>query len=117
MEGDRGTRPPALKDGKTKINILLVGCLPVPLPEMMRQDRMQGDVRIVIQNNMCYRFGIMGNNEKTISFCAVTENIDALDSLSASQNRSRSFLFNQAITNHIALHACHYVLVRRGMEE
>ena len=78
---------------------------------------MQGDVRIVIQNNMCYRFGIMGNNEKTISFRAVTEKIDALDSLAAAQDRSRSYLINEAITNYIELHASQDALVRRGLEE
>jgi predicted transcriptional regulator len=73
--------------------------------------------RIVIQNNMCYRFSIMGNNEKTISFRAVTEKIDALDSLAAAQDRSRSYLINEAITNYIELHAYQDALVRRGLEE
>jgi hypothetical protein len=34
----------------------------------------------------------MGSNEKTISFRAVAEKIDTLDSLAAAQNRSRSYL-------------------------
>ena len=73
--------------------------------------------RIVIQNNMCYRSGIMGSNEKTISFRAVTEKIDALDSLAAAQDRSRSYLINEAITNYIELHAYQDALVRKGLEE
>src|SRR5437660_12287336 len=73
--------------------------------------------RIVIQKNMCYRSGIMGSNEKTISFRAVTEKIDALDSLAAAQDRSRSYLINEAITNYIELHAYQDALVRRGLEE
>ena len=72
---------------------------------------------IVIQNNMCYCSGIMGSNEKTISFRAVTEKIDALDSLAAAQDRSRSYLINEAITNYIELHAYQDALVRKGLEE
>jgi len=73
--------------------------------------------RIVIQKNMCYRSGIMGSNEKTISFRAVTEKIEALDSLAAAQDRSRSYLINEAITNYIELHAYQDALVRKGLEE
>jgi predicted transcriptional regulator len=72
---------------------------------------------IVIQNNMCYRSGIMGSNEKTISFRAVTEKIDALDSLATAQDRSRSYLINEAISNYIELHAYQDALVRKGLEE
>jgi predicted transcriptional regulator len=43
----------------------------------------------------------MSNTEKTISFRAVAEKIDALDSLAAAQDRSRSYLINEAITNYI----------------
>jgi predicted transcriptional regulator len=59
----------------------------------------------------------MGSNEKTISFRAVTEKIDALDSLAAAQDRSRSYLINEAITNYIELHAYQDALVRKGLEE
>jgi len=71
----------------------------------------------VIQNNMCYYPGIMGSTEKTISFRAVTQKIDALDSLAAAQDRSRSYLINEAITNYIELHAYRDALVRKGQEE
>jgi predicted transcriptional regulator len=64
-----------------------------------------------------YRSGIMGSNEKTISFRAVTEKIDALDSLAAAQDRSRSYLINEAIANYIELHAYQDALVRKGLEE
>jgi predicted transcriptional regulator len=59
----------------------------------------------------------MGNTEKTISFRAVAEKIDTLDSLAAAQERSRSYLINQAISNYIELHAYQDALVRKGLEE
>ena len=59
----------------------------------------------------------MRSNEKTISFRAVAEKIDALDSLAAAQDRPRSYLINEAITNYIELHACQDALVRKGLEE
>lgn len=59
----------------------------------------------------------MSNNEKTISFRALAEKIDALDSLAAAQDRSRSYLINEAITNYIELHAYQEALVRKGLEE
>jgi predicted transcriptional regulator len=43
--------------------------------------------------------------EKTISFRADAEKIDTLDSLAAAQDRPRSYLINEAITNYIELHA------------
>jgi len=72
---------------------------------------------VVIQNNTWYRSGIMSSTEKTISFRAVTDKIAALDSLAAAQERSRSYLINEAITNYIELHAYQDALVRKGMEE
>jgi predicted transcriptional regulator len=59
----------------------------------------------------------MGNTEKTISFRAVAEKIDTLDSLAAARDRSRSYLINEAITNYIELHAYQNALVRKGLEE
>lgn len=59
----------------------------------------------------------MGKNEKTISFRAIAEKIDALDSLAAAQDRPRSYLINEAITNYIELHAYHDALVLKGLEE
>jgi len=59
----------------------------------------------------------MSNNEKTISFRALAEKIDALDALAAAQDRSRSYLINEAITNYIELHAYQDTLVRKGLEE
>jgi predicted transcriptional regulator len=55
--------------------------------------------------------------EKTISFRAVAEKIDALDSLAAAQDRSRSYLINQAITNYLDLHAYQDALVRQGLDQ
>jgi predicted transcriptional regulator len=59
----------------------------------------------------------MSTSEKTISFRAVTEKIDTLDSLAAAQDRSRSYLINEAISNYIELHAYQDALVQRGLEE
>ena len=72
--------------------------------------------RLVIQNNTWYRYGIM-RTEKTISFRAIAEKIEALDSLASAQDRSRSYLINEAISNYIELHAYQDALVRKGMEE
>jgi predicted transcriptional regulator len=52
-----------------------------------------------------------------ISFRADAEKIDTLDSLAAAQDRSRSYLINEAITNYIELHAYQDALVRKGLEE
>ncbi len=59
----------------------------------------------------------MSKTEKTISFRAVTDVIDALDSLAAAQDRSRSYLINEAIANYIELHAYQDALVLKGLEE
>lgn len=59
----------------------------------------------------------MDNTEKTISFRAVAEKIAALDSLAVAQDRTRSYLINEAITNYIELHAYQDALVRKGLEE
>ncbi len=59
----------------------------------------------------------MSNSEKTISFRAVTETIDKLDSLATAQDRPRSYLINEAINNYIELHAYQDALVRKGIEE
>ncbi|MBZ5574100.1 MAG: ribbon-helix-helix protein, CopG family [Acidobacteriia bacterium] len=59
----------------------------------------------------------MGNTEKTISFRADADTIDALDSLAAAQDRPRSYLINEAITNYIEMHAYQDALVRKGLEE
>ena len=55
--------------------------------------------------------------EKTISFRADPKKIETLDSLAAAQDRPRSYLINQAITNYIELHAYQDVLVRKGLAE
>ena len=71
---------------------------------------------LVIHNNILYSYGIM-STEKTISFRADAEKIDALDSLAAAQDRPRSYLINEAITNYIELHAYQDSLVRKGLED
>lgn len=59
----------------------------------------------------------MKTAEKTISFRADAEKIDALDSLAAAKDRPRSYLINEAITNYIELHAYQDALVRNGLEQ
>ena len=59
----------------------------------------------------------MGGNEKTISFRADAGKIDELDSLAAAQDRPRSYLINEAITNYIELHAYQDALVHKGLED
>ena len=59
----------------------------------------------------------MSSAEKTISFRADAEKIAALDSLAAAQDRPRSYLINEAITNYIELHAYQDALVREGLED
>ena len=59
----------------------------------------------------------MAASEKTISFRAETEKIETLDSLAAAQDRSRSYLINEAISNYIELQAYQDALVRKGLEE
>lgn len=59
----------------------------------------------------------MRNKEKTISFRADAEKIDKLDALAAAQDRPRSYLITEAITNYIELHAYQDALVRKGLEE
>ena len=59
----------------------------------------------------------MRTTEKTVSFRADAEKIDALDSLAAAQDRPRSYLINEAITNYIQLHAYQDALVRKGLED
>lgn len=66
---------------------------------------------------MDYDCCIMARIEKTISFRADNEKIEALDSLAAAQDRPRSYLINEAISNYIELHAYHDALVRKGLEE
>ena len=59
----------------------------------------------------------MSQTEKTISFRARADKIEALDSLAAAQDRPRSYLINEAIANYIELHAYQDALVRKGLEE
>lgn len=73
---------------------------------------------LVIHNNTCISFWHYEPSiEKTISFRALAEKIDSLDSLAAAQDRSRSYLINEAITNYIELHAQQDALVRKGLAE
>jgi predicted transcriptional regulator len=59
----------------------------------------------------------MSNTERTISFRTNAEKIDALDSLAVAQDRPRSYLINEAITNYIELYTYQEALVRKGLED
>jgi predicted transcriptional regulator len=59
----------------------------------------------------------MSDAEKTISFRTNAEKIDALDSLAVAEDRPRSYLINEAITNYVELHAYRDTLVRKGLED
>jgi|SRR5271170_637297 len=109
-------------------NLNIVAKQPVPTSPTLKLRRVESlllrhckrpelQLLIVIQNNMCYRSGIMSSNEKTISFRAVAEKIEALDSLATAQERPRSYLINEAISNYIELHAYQDALVRKGLQE
>lgn len=70
-----------------------------------------------MRRNACYIQCIMPSTERIISFRADAEKIDALDSLAAAQDRPRSYLINEAITNYIEMHAYQDALVRKGLED
>lgn len=55
--------------------------------------------------------------EKTISFRADARKIDKLDSIAAAQDRPRSYLINEAISNYIDLQAYQDALVQNGLDE
>ena len=59
----------------------------------------------------------MSSTEKTISFRAQSDKIAELDSLAEAQDRSRSYLINEAITNYIEMHAYQDALVRSGLDD
>lgn len=59
----------------------------------------------------------MSSTEKTISFRAAAEKIAALDVLAAAQDRPRSYLINEAISNYLELHTYQDALVREGMAD
>ncbi len=59
----------------------------------------------------------MSDSEKTISFRADASEIEELDALAEAQDRSRSYLINEAIRNYIDLHAYQDAMVRQGLTE
>ncbi len=61
-------------------------------------------------------YSSVGSSEKTISFRARADKIDALDELAAAKDRPRSYLINEAIANYIDLHDYQDSLVRKGLE-
>ncbi len=75
------------------------------------------NIERVLQDNTSGIICIMPNREKTISFRADAEKIEALDGLASAQDRSRSYLINEAIANYVELHAYQDALVEKGLEE
>jgi predicted transcriptional regulator len=57
------------------------------------------------------------SGDKTISFRADMSKIEELDELAAAQDRSRSYLINEAIRNYVELHAYQDALVQQGLDE
>jgi len=59
----------------------------------------------------------MSKTEKTISFRVEADKIEALDSLASAQDRTRSYVINEAIGNYIALHEYQDSLVQKGLAD
>jgi predicted transcriptional regulator len=57
------------------------------------------------------------SREKTVSFRASAELIDALDALAASKNRSRSFVIGEALANYLELHAYQQSVIETGLAQ
>ena len=75
------------------------------------------NIVFVIYNNIMLLFWHYAQHRENYQFPCRCEKIDTLDSLAAAQDRSRSYLINEAITNYIELHAYQDALVRQGLKE
>ena len=54
---------------------------------------------------------------KTISFRLPVEKLQALDSVADVQQRDRSFVINEAVTQYLSLHEYHRVLIEEGIRQ
>jgi predicted transcriptional regulator len=54
---------------------------------------------------------------KTITFRLPEEKLQALDSVADVQQRDRSFVINEAVTQYLSLHEYHRALIEEGIRE
>lgn len=54
---------------------------------------------------------------KTITFRLPEEKLQALDSVAEAQQRDRSFVINEAVTQYLSLHEYHRELIEEGVRQ
>jgi predicted transcriptional regulator len=54
---------------------------------------------------------------KTITFRLPEEKLQALDSVAQAQQRDRSFVINEAVTQYLSLHEYHRELIEEGIRQ
>jgi predicted transcriptional regulator len=54
---------------------------------------------------------------KTITFRLPDEKLQALDSVAEAQQRDRSFVINEAVTQYLSLHEYHRELIEEGIRQ
>jgi predicted transcriptional regulator len=54
---------------------------------------------------------------KTITFRLPVEKLQALDSVADVQQRDRSFVINEAVTQYLSLHEYHRALIEEGIRQ
>ena len=54
---------------------------------------------------------------KTITFRLPEEKLQALDSVAEGQQRDRSFIINEAVTQYLSLHEYHRGLIEEGIRQ
>ena len=54
---------------------------------------------------------------RTVTFRVAEEQLLALDAFAKLQQRDRSFVLNEAVSQFLSLHAYHRQLIERGIEE
>ena len=59
----------------------------------------------------------MGMPLKTITFRLPEEKLQALDTVAEGQQRDRSFVINEAVTQYLSLHEYHRTLIEEGIRQ
>ena len=59
----------------------------------------------------------MGMPLKTITFRLPEEKLQALDTVAEGQQRDRSFVINEAVTQYLSLHEYHRALIEEGIRQ
>jgi predicted transcriptional regulator len=54
---------------------------------------------------------------KTVTFRLPEEKLQALDSVAQAQQRDRSFVINEAVTQYLSLHEYHRELIEEGVRQ